>query len=83
MHRQIESKKAEKLQSSLHMIDLPKQNKHIHFVANLDELKQPSEEVNEPVVVNQSSKLEQEIRHIQSQNKQQYKRLADAIGKSD
>ena len=39
MHRMIESKKAEKIQANLHMIDLGKQNNHIRFVSSVDEIK--------------------------------------------
>jgi hypothetical protein len=38
MGRQVESKKAEKLQSSLHMVDLPKANTHLKFVASHKEI---------------------------------------------
>ena len=40
MHRQIETKKAEKIQANLHLIDLPKSNNHIRFVSSLSEVKQ-------------------------------------------
>lgn len=43
MHRQIETKKAEKLQASLHMIDLPKNNNHIRFVSSLSQIKKSTE----------------------------------------
>ena len=36
MHRQIETKKAEKIQANLHMIDLARQNDRILFVSNYD-----------------------------------------------
>lgn len=38
MHRQIEGKKADKIQANLHMIDLPRTNNHIKFVSSLDEV---------------------------------------------
>lgn len=39
MHKQIETKKAEKIQANLHMIDLPKTNNHIKFVSSLNQIK--------------------------------------------
>ena len=38
----VETKKAEKLRNNLHLIDLPKQNTHIKFVTDYDEIKQAS-----------------------------------------
>ena len=40
MHRMIETKKAEKIQANLHMIDIAKQNDRILFVSNYDQIKQ-------------------------------------------
>jgi hypothetical protein len=70
----------------LHLIDLPRQNKSINFVSDLSEIPRslvlPEAAKSDPPV-DPNSRLAQEIRHLQSENKQQYKRLADAVGKAD
>jgi hypothetical protein len=86
MQRQMQSKHAEKLQNNLHLIDLPRQNQSINFISDLSEIPRsvalPEAAKSEPPV-DPNSRLAQEIRHLQSENKQQYKRLADAVGKAD
>jgi Utp11 protein len=42
LKRMVEKNKLEKIQNNLHMIDMPKQNQHIFFVANKEEIKQHS-----------------------------------------
>jgi len=37
----VEKNKAQKIQNSLHLLDMPKRNQHIHFISNKSELKQP------------------------------------------
>ena len=46
MSRMVESKRAEKLKSNLHLIDFPKQNTHIKFVSDYSEIQQASREAN-------------------------------------
>ena len=65
------------------MIDLPKQNSIIKFVSNVQEIKQIPNTLEQPLKLNVNSKISQQIKELGSENKQQYKRLADAIGKSD
>ena len=65
------------------MIDLPKQNSIIKFVSNIQEIKQIPYTIEQPLKLNVNSKISQQIKELGSENKQQYKRLADAIGKSD
>ena len=65
------------------MIDLPKQNSIIKFVSNVQEIKQIPNTIEQPLKLNVNSKISQQIKELGSENKQQYKRLADAIGKSD
>ena len=65
------------------MIDLPKQNSIIKFVSNIQEIKQIPDTIEQPLKLNVNSKISQQIKELGSENKQQYKRLADAIGKSD
>ena len=65
------------------MIDLPKQNSIIRFVSNIQEIKQIPNTIEQPLKLNVNSKISQQIKELGSENKQQYKRLADAIGKSD
>ena len=65
------------------MIDLPKQNSIIKFVSNIQEIKQIPNTIEQPLKLNVNSKISQQIKELGSENKQQYKRLADAIGKSD
>ena len=42
LSRMVETKKAEKLRNNLHLIGLQKQNTHIKFVSDYDEIKQAS-----------------------------------------
>ena len=49
MSRVAQIKKAERMQANLHMIDLPKQNTHIMFIDNLNEIK-TTEVESEPVL---------------------------------
>lgn len=58
MNRVVESKKAEKLQNNLHMIDLPKENTHIKFVSSLDEIRSSTAAVSEPVKLPANPRLE-------------------------
>lgn len=51
MHRMIETKKAEKIQANLHMIDIAKQNDRILFVSNYDQIKQHKAAEEESTVV--------------------------------
>ena len=87
LRRTIEEKKAEKLKQNLHLIDFPKENTHIHFVSSYDDIRREArqtgqDEGHETPAAKPNSKLEQEILRAQSQNKQQYKRLADSLQKA-
>jgi U3 small nucleolar RNA-associated protein 11 len=93
MKREIEKKKAERLGNNLHLIDFQKQNTHITFVNNLKEIKKENETIKISDIENPESsfnlsrdKEEQFInllRSQQSENKQQYKKLADAMLKQN
>ena len=93
----VQKNKAEKLKSSLHLVDFPKQNTHIQFVSSYGQIKRENRlkrdadmgEDDAPIKLNEkfatkarASQLERDILKMQSENKQQYKRLADAIGKA-
>jgi hypothetical protein len=39
LKRMVEKNKAEKIQKSLHLLDFPKANNHIHFISDKSELK--------------------------------------------
>ena len=98
LSRVVEAKKAEKLKDNLHLIDFPKQNTHIKFVSDHSEKKKAHQTIDQKLAQtsnsdpsnsyskisskNKKSELEQQILSMQSQNKQQYKRLADALNKS-
>jgi U3 small nucleolar RNA-associated protein 11 len=105
LKRMIEKNKADKIQSNLHLLDFPKQNNHIHFVSDPNELKKSSfkrveqdlaeeieegedgTDINEATEQEPSSKLylgekEKYVKQLKrnlSENKSQYKKLADAI----
>ena len=84
MGRVAAVKKAEKIQANLHMVDMPKGNSHISFVSSLDEIKGSRQEADdEEVAFRGNAKLQQEVLRMQSENKQQYKRLADAVSKAE
>ena len=96
MKRVMETKKAEKLKQNLHLIDFPKMNKQVRFVSNYEQIVKATkgdDSMDEELVEESSvskvnvrvntEKLKQEVKLAQAQNKQQYKRLADAMGKSD
>jgi hypothetical protein len=86
MGRVAAVKKAEKIQANLHMVDLPKGNTHISFVSSLNEIKAnniESEETQAVTTAKPNLKLQQEVMKLQSENKQQYKRLADAVNKAE
>ena len=51
LKKQIESKRADKVQSNLHLIDFPKQNQHIFFVSDPKEVKAAPVLVSEEVHV--------------------------------
>ncbi len=86
----IERKKAEKIQNNLHLIDFPKQNQHIFFVSDPKEVKakemESDDDEEEPKVVlrkheGEKEKYIEQLKVFQSDNKSQYKRLADALVK--
>lgn len=104
LKRMVEHKKLDKIQSSLHLIDFPKQNNHIHFVSDPKELKGAKRVEAEPAEENEddfediedegeekkhhglslkySEEKERYVEQLKqnlSENKKQYKKLADAI----
>ena len=92
MKRQQEAKKAEKIKKNLHLIDFPKGNTKMSFVSTYAQIKQQSssedaeaagEQVELPRVRVDTKSIEKEVAILQSENKQQYKRLADALSKSE
>lgn len=48
LKRTVEAKKADKLQSSLHLIDFPKDNTHIKFISSAAELHGQSRHARKP-----------------------------------
>lgn len=87
----IEKKKAEKIQNNLHLLDMPKTNQHIFFVNDPKEvkakevLKDDDEEEFEDEIPkakkheSEKEKYIEQIKATQSENKIQYKKLADAM----
>ncbi len=84
LKQHIETKRAERMNSQLHMIDFPKGNSHIHFVNNKAELahvdealiktaEEGEQKVNVPEV--------EQIVELTQEKKKAYKRLHDQIGK--
>ncbi|CDW86680.1 probable u3 small nucleolar rna-associated protein 11-like [Stylonychia lemnae] len=111
LKRMVEKNKSEKIQNNLHMIDFPKQNQHIFFVSDLNEIKQKQsdytmkqneadndfeddeddninddgEEIKQQKpkqkYLGEKQKYIEQLQRNQSQNKNQYKKLADALTK--
>ena len=70
------------MQSSLHMIDMPKGNEHVRFVGGKQEMRvgDGAEEEWEEEVEEMKKELEEE--YVQK-NKQQYKKYATALVKQE
>lgn len=111
LKRMVEQKKADKIQSNLHLIDFPKQNEHIFFVSDPKEVKNlkrkplhapvidDEDDVDEDNVfategdggdageesgmgmkyLGEKEKYVRQLKTNLSENKGQYKKLADAI----
>ena len=95
LKRTIEEKKAQKIQKNLHLIDFPKQNDHIFFVSDPAEVKnlKPKDDIDEDDSIesdnddepnaekyqHEKDKYIDQLRRNQSENKGQYKKLADAM----
>jgi len=77
MKRQAETKKAEKLKKSLHLIDFPKDNSKISFVGSYSQIKDhlvsagqdDGEAATAPKVRLDTEKIRQEVAILQSENK--------------
>ena len=105
LKRMIEKNKADKIQSNLHLLDFPKQNNHIYFVSDPNELKKSSfkrveqdfaeeieegedgtdineaneQETSSKLYLGEKEKYVKQLKRNLSENKSQYKKLADAI----
>ena len=90
LKRSVEAKKVEKIQTNLHLIDFPKQNQHLFFINDPKEVKArptfDSDELDhnlEKKFQGEKDRYLDELKVSQSQNKGQYKKLADAMEKEE